>query len=420
MMNLTCNLETDILSSYNLGETLNNIRQDSLDYHAGPIAGKLAISVTKPISNQYELTLAYSPGVAEPVKEIAKDHNLAYKYTSKGNMVAIISNGTAILGLGNLGALASKPVMEGKAALFKILAGVDAFDIEVDQTDPDKFIETVRAISPTFGAINLEDIKAPECFIIEERLQNIGIPVMHDDQHGTAIVIAAGLLNACHIQGCNPKEAKIVVYGAGAAAIASVKLLHELGFDKNKIFMLDSKGVVRKSRDDLNIYKRPLALDTDASTFLEAMDGANILIGLAGAEMPDARQALESMSAKPITFLLSNPTPGIPVEVVQEVRPDALIATGRSDYPNQINNALCFPYLFKGALLAKAEKITLKMKIAAVNALKDLAREEVPDYIKHEYKQENDIKYGRNYIIPKPTDKRLRKLVSEAVAEAAK
>lgn len=398
---------------------MGNIKQDSLDYHALPTPGKLGIELTKPITNQYELTLAYSPGVAEPVLAIAEDPTNAYKYTSKANLVGIITNGTAILGLGNLGALASKPVMEGKAALFKLLAGVDAFDIEVNEAEPEKFIEVVKAIAPTFGAINLEDIKAPECFIIENALQEIGIPVIHDDQHGTAIVLAAGLLNACAVQEIVPEKAKIVVYGAGAAAIASIKLLWELGFRKENILTLDSKGVITSSRDDLTVYKKEIAVNTDKNTFLEAMNGANILIGLAGAKMPDAEQALQVMTANPICFLLSNPTPGIPVETVQSVRTDALIATGRSDYPNQINNALCFPYLFKGALAARATSMTLAMKIAAVNAIKDLAKQPIPAEICQEYDLSDTDGFGRNYIIPKPTDKRLNALVSDAVKNAA-
>ena len=397
---------------------MSTLREDSLNYHANPSPGKLAIAVTKPLDNQRDLTLAYSPGVAEPVLEIAKNPSDAFKYTSKSNLVGIISNGTAILGLGNLGALASKPVMEGKAALFKLLANVDAFDIEIDETDPDKFIAIVKAISPTFGAINLEDIKAPECFMIEDGLQDIGIPVIHDDQHGTAIVLAAGLLNACKIQNIEISSAKIVVYGAGAAAIASIKLLYELGFSRNNIFMFDSKGLITRDRTDLNTHKLAVAVTSSDISFAEAMQGANILIGLAGAAMPEPETALNNMQKNPITFLLSNPTPGIPVELVQKIRPDALIATGRSDYPNQINNALCFPYLFKGALAAKAKKITLAMKLAAVHAIKDIAREEIPANIKAEYKISEHTKFGKNYIVPKPTDKRLDQYVSKAVAEA--
>lgn len=399
---------------------MSKIKQDSLEYHSSPKSGKLAIAVTKPITNQYELTLAYSPGVAEPVLEIAKNPAEAYKYTSKSNLVGVITNGSAILGLGNLGALASKPVMEGKAALFKLLADVDAFDIEVSESDPEKFVEIVKAIAPTFGAINLEDIKAPECFIIEKALQNIGIPVMHDDQHGTAIVISAGLLNACEIQGIEPSKAKIVVYGAGAAAIASVKLLWQLGFKKENIIMLDSKGVISTTRNDINMYKQEIAVTADFSDLESAIRDADILIGLAGAVIENPEQILKLMAKNPITFLLSNPTPEIPVETVQKIRPDALIATGRSDYPNQINNALCFPYLFKGALNARANRITEDMKIAAVNAIRDLAKEKISPEILTEYSLNSTEKYGRSYIIPKPTDARLRELVSTAVAEAFK
>lgn len=395
-----------------------SIKEESLAYHLNPHPGKIGITVTKPITNQRELTLAYSPGVAEPVIEIDKNPEDAYKYTAKGNLVGVISNGTAILGLGNLGALASKPVMEGKAALFKILADVDAFDIEVDETDPVKFIEIVKAISPTFGAINLEDIKAPECFAIEQGLQDIGIPVIHDDQHGTAIVIAAGLINACELQGITISEAKIVMYGAGAAAIASINLLCELGFARDNIITLDSKGVINSKRTDLNKFKQGLVNDK-ADTIAQAMHEANVLIELSGAQIAQGEELLRSMAKNPIAFMLSNPNPGIPVATIEAVRPDAIIATGRSDYANQINNSLCFPYLFRGALAARAKQMSLQMKIAAVHAIRELAKAEIPDYIKSEYNLAPDEKYGPSYIIPKTTDKRLKQLVSDAVANAA-
>ena len=395
------------------------LKSDALNYHLQPKPGKIGLEVTKPITNQYELTLAYSPGVAEPVLAIAEDSENAYKYTSKGNLVGVITNGTAILGLGNLGALASKPVMEGKAALFKILADVDAFDIEVNENNPQKFIEIVTAIAPTFGAINLEDIKAPECFEIEAGLQNIGIPVIHDDQHGTAIVLAAGLLNACSVQDCAIDTAKVVIYGAGAAAIASIDLLTELGFKLENIITIDSKGVINTKRQDLNIYKQKIANDCQANTVQEAAVNANILIDLSGAAINEPKTVMQNMAANPIMFLLSNPTPAIAIELVATERPDALIATGRSDLPNQINNAVCFPFLFKGALKAKAKNMTMAMKIAAVHAIRELAKQPIPDYIKAEYSLKHDIKFGQEYIIPKPTDKRLNTVVTDAVANAA-
>lgn len=397
---------------------MTSLKEQALAYHLNPTPGKLAIAVTKPISNQHELTLAYSPGVAEPVLAIYENNENAYNYTSKGNLVGVISNGTAILGLGNLGALASKPVMEGKAALFKILADIDAFDIEVSETNPQKFIEIVKAIAPTFGAINLEDIKAPECFEIEAGLQDIGIPVIHDDQHGTAIVIAAGLLNACKVQNCPIATAKIVIYGAGAAAIASIKLLLELGFQLENIITLDSKGVINHNRTDLTSHKQEIANATTANTMLEAITGANILIELSGAKIPEAEAVVKAMAPNPILFLLSNPNPGIEVELVKSLRNDTLIATGRSDLPNQINNALCFPFLFKGALKGRAKQMSLAMKIAAVHAIKELAQAEIPEYICTEYNLPKDTSFGHDYIVPKPTDKRLDELVSNAVMAA--
>lgn len=397
---------------------VSELKYKSLEYHLHPRPGKIAIEVTKPIRNQYELTLAYSPGVAYPVLEIDNNPENAYKYTSKGNLVGVITNGSAILGLGNLGALASKPVMEGKAALFKILAGVDAFDIEINEQDPQKFIDIVRAIAPSFGAINLEDIKAPECFEIEAGLQDLGIPVMHDDQHGTAIVIAAGLLNACELQKCAIENTRIVMYGAGAAAIASINLLIALGFKKENIITIDSKGVINSKRNDLNKFKNNLIND-QADTIIEAMQSANVLIELSGAKIEQSEILLKSMAKNPITFMLSNPNPGISIDLIKKIRPDAIIATGRSDHANQINNSLCFPYLFKGALAARATQITLAMKIAAVHAIRELAKAEIPDTIRQEYGLNSDINYGVDYIIPKTTDTRLNKYVTQAVENAS-
>jgi len=391
---------------------------DALEYHARKPAGKLSIEVTKPCTTFEELSLAYTPGVAWPVRHIADNPDDAYRYTAKGNLVAVISNGTAILGLGNRGALASKPVMEGKAVLFKRFADVDVFDIEVDETDTQAFIDTVRRISPTFGGINLEDIAAPHCFEIEQTLvELLDIPVFHDDQHGTAIIIAAGLLNALEIQGKTLETAKIVCLGAGAAAVASMNLLTRLGAKPENQLMLDRNGVVHAGRDDLAPHKVPFAVNTDARTLDDAMQGADVFIGVSGPDLVTPEQ-VEMMAAKPIVFALSNPDPEISPERAYAVRDDLLMATGRSDYPNQVNNVLGFPFIFRGALDVRARRITPEMHIAAVNALKSLAREPVPVEVLEAYGRKA-LSFGPDYIIPTPLDPRLIDVVPPAVAQAA-
>ncbi len=390
----------------------------ALDYHNFPIPGKISVVPTKATVTQEDLALCYTPGVAEPVKEIAKDPNAAYRYTSKGNLIAVITNGTAILGLGNLGALASKPVMEGKGVLFKILADIDVFDIEVDCHDIQGFIDTVIRISPTFGGINLEDIKAPECFVIEETLRKqIAIPVFHDDQHGTAIVVAAGLLNALELQSKDLREARIVFAGAGAAGVATAKLLMELGAQPENIYMVDRTGVIHRDRKDLNEYKQAFAIQTTKRSLADALLDADIFIGLSGPDVMTPAM-LTSMANKPIIFALSNPVPEIMPELARQTRQDLIIATGRSDYPNQVNNALCFPYIFRGALDVRASCINETMKLAAVYALRDLAREPVPNEMLVAYKR-SQLAFGPDYILPMLLDKRLKAHVAEAVAKAA-
>ncbi len=394
------------------------IRQAALDYHSLPEPGKIGITITKPSTTQEDLSLSYTPGVAEPVKEIAKNPEAAYTYTGKGNLVAVVSNGTAILGMGNLGALASKPVMEGKAVLFKHFAGINVFDIELDCEDPESFVQTVAHIAPTFGGINLEDIKAPECFYIEQALRDkLNIPVFHDDQHGTAIVIAAGLLNALELQGKQLNAATIVCAGAGAAGIASMQLLIHLGARREHLFMVDRGGVIHTGRADLNAYKMRFAIETDKRTLEDALTGADVFIGVSGPGIMTAGMLL-SMAKKPIVFALSNPVPEIMPELAKQVRDDLIIATGRSDYPNQVNNALCFPYIFRGALDVRASCINEAMKLAAVHAIKDLAKEPVPPEVlaaslRHE------LKFGPDYFLPELIDPRLKEKVSTAVAEAA-
>lgn len=394
--------------------------QAALDYHALPTPGKISIALTKPTLSQMDLSLAYTPGVAEPVKEIARDPDNAYQYTSKGNLVGVITNGTAVLGLGHVGALASKPVMEGKGALFKCFADIDVFDIEIDCEDPDEFIATVMRIAPTFGGINLEDIKAPECFKIERLLQEqLNIPVFHDDQHGTAIVIAAGLLNTLELQGKKLEAAKIVCAGAGAAGIAAMRLLKKLGAQTENLLMVDRVGVIHSARKDLNEYKREFAINTTKHTLDEALIDADVFIGVSGPGLltPDM---LKSMAKNPIVFALSNPTPEIMPDIALSVRQDVIIATGRSDFPNQVNNALCFPYIFRGALDVRASCINTEMQLAAVHAIKDLARESVPDEVAVAYLQHSgEIKFGAQYFLPKLTDPRLKIKVSTAVANAA-
>ncbi|USE35331.1 malic enzyme-like NAD(P)-binding protein [Endozoicomonas sp. SCSIO W0465] len=394
------------------------MKQAALDYHALPKPGKISIEITKPAETVLDLSLAYSPGVAEPVRAIAENPEDAYRYTGKGNLVAVISNGSAILGLGNLGALASKPVMEGKALLFKRFAGVDAIDIEVESESPQAFIDTVKRIACSFGGINLEDIKAPECFEIERRLiEACDIPVFHDDQHGTAIVTAAAMLNALEIAGKNIEAAKLVCLGAGSAAIACVKLLISCGFKPENILMLDSKGVIHSERNDLNQYKATFAVETFCRTLDDAIDGADAFLGVSGANLLSPEQ-LAKMAESPIVFACANPDPEIRPELAKEVRPDVIMATGRSDYPNQVNNVLGFPFIFRGALDVRASRINEAMKIAAVNAIRELAKEPVPDAVMNAY---GGIKlsFGPDYIIPKPMDSRLLGKVSAAVARAA-
>lgn len=396
-----------------------NLRTAALEYHAFPLPGKIAINSTKPTLTQADLSLCYTPGVAEPVLEIARDPQTAYQYTSKGNLVAVITNGTAVLGLGNLGALASKPVMEGKAVLFKRFADLDVFDIEVACEDPAKFIETVVHIAPTFGAINLEDIKAPECFAIERALcQQLSIPVFHDDQHGTAIVIAAGLLNALELQNKTLNNVKIVCAGAGAAGIAAMQLLLKLGASRENLLMVDRAGVIHSDRKDLNPYKSEFALATDKRTLAEALVAADVFIGVSGPDLMTPAM-LQIMNDKPIVFALSNPTPEIMPEVAHKVRTDLIMATGRSDYPNQVNNALCFPYIFRGALDVHATCINEAMQLAAVHAIKELARETVPAEILTAYAHVGPLHFGPEYLLPKLLDPRLKNKVSAAVARAA-
>jgi malate dehydrogenase (oxaloacetate-decarboxylating)(NADP+) len=393
-------------------------REDALNYHSSGRPGKIEVVPTKPYRTQYDLSLAYSPGVAEPCLDIHKNPEDAYKYTSKGNLVAVISNGTAVLGLGNIGPLAGKPVMEGKGLLFKVFADVDVFDIEVDTQDIDKFVETVRAISPTFGGINLEDIKAPECFEIEDRLKaDLNIPVFHDDQHGTAIISAAGLLNALELTGKKIDQIKIVVNGAGASAVSCTRLYISLGANPENVIMLDSKGVLRKDRTDLNDIKKQFVRDLKISTLAEAIKDADVFLGLSKGNVV-SKEMLKSMSKNPIVFAMANPVPEIAYEDAVDARTDIIMATGRSDYPNQINNVLGFPYIFRGALDVKASKINEEMKKAAVYALAQLAKEDVPDTVNLAYKSKN-LSFGRDYIIPKPLDPRLITRVAPAVAKTA-
>ena len=397
---------------------MSDLKTAALEYHANPRPGKLSVELTKPTATARDLALAYSPGVAEPVREIARDPELAYKYTGKGNLVAVISDGTAILGLGNLGPLASKPVMEGKGVLFKRFAGIDVFDIEVEAESPQASIDTVRRISITFGGINLEDIKAPECFEIERTLiEQCDIPVFHDDQHGTAIVTAAGMLNALEIVGKTLPEAKIVCLGAGAAATSCMKLLVSMGAKIENIFMVDRKGVIHAGRDDLNQYKAAFAHETDKRTLFDALDGADVFVGLSGANLLEA-EGLKRMAANPIVFACSNPDPEISPALAHATRDDVIMATGRSDYPNQVNNVLGFPFIFRGALDVRATRINEEMKIAAALALRDLAKQPVPQDVCDAYGGA-PLAFGREYIIPKPMDKRLINVVCDAVAKAA-
>lgn len=393
-------------------------KQAALDYHALPKPGKISIELSTKAATQEDLALAYSPGVAEPVLAIAENPEAAYQYTVKGNLVAVISNGTAILGLGDLGPLASKPVMEGKALLFKRFAGVDSIDIEVDTKDPDEFINTVALIADTFGGINLEDIKAPECFDIEKRLiERCKVPVFHDDQHGTAIVTAAGMLNALEVQGKTLETARIVCLGAGSAAVACMRLLMTLGAPNEHITMLDRRGVIYRGREGLNEFKQEFAHGTSDRTLADAIKDADVFVGLSGANLLSA-ELLKTMAPKPVVFACSNPDPEISPELANATRDDLIMATGRSDYPNQVNNVLGFPFIFRGALDVRATMINEAMKIAAVNALRELAKEPVPQVVLDACGVDG-LAFGPGYIIPKPVDSRLLGKVSAAVAQAA-
>lgn len=397
---------------------MNKLEQEALKYHSEGRPGKIEVVPTKPHDTQKDLSLAYSPGVAYPCLAIKENPADVYKYTDKGNLVAVISNGTAVLGLGNIGALAAKPVMEGKALLFKIFAGIDSFDIEVDEEDPEKFINAVKAISKTFGGINLEDIKAPECFEIEQRLKaETDIPVMHDDQHGTAIISGAALLNALEIQDKKINEIKLVVNGAGSAAISCTRHYVKLGVLPENIVMCDSKGVIRVDRENLSVQKKEFATTRDLHTLEEALVGADVFLGLSVANVLTPAMIL-TMASKPIIFALANPDPEISYDLAKATSDDIIIATGRSDYPNQVNNVLGFPYIFRGALDCRATAINEDMKLAATYAIAQLAKEPVPEEVKKIY-NEPDLQFGRNYILPKPFDKRLIYTVPPAIAKAA-
>lgn len=397
---------------------MSDFRQQALDYHALPTPGKISVELTTPAETVNDLALAYSPGVAEPVREIADDPNLAYKYTAKGNMVAVISNGSAILGLGNLGPLASKPVMEGKALLFKRFAGLDSIDIEVNHRTTEEFINTVANIADTFGGINLEDIKAPECFEIERELQKrCKIPIFHDDQHGTAIVTAAGMLNALEIQGKAIEDARFVCMGAGAAAIACMELLIKCGAQREKVYMIDRNGVIHTRRENLPEHKLAFANNTDKRTLEDVMDGADVFLGLSGPDVLPA-ETLSLMAPNPVVFACSNPDPEIKPELAHATRSDLIMATGRSDYPNQVNNVLCFPFIFRGALDVRSNAINDEMKVAAVEALRAVSKEPVPEKVLLASNSAS-LEFGRDYIIPKPMDPRLCARIAKAVAQAA-
>ena len=396
----------------------NELMKEALAYHAEGGPGKIEIRPTKPDATQYDLSLAYSPGVAAPCLAIADDPAKAYDYTIKGNLVAVITNGTAVLGLGDIGPLAAKPVMEGKCMLFKHFSGINAFDIEIDTTDPEEFIAAVKRIAPTFGGINLEDIKAPECFEIERRLvEELDIPVMHDDQHGTAIIASAALINAMHLSGKRIDEAQIVVNGAGAAAIACARMFLALGARRDQITMCDSRGVVTTRRTDLNPVKREFATDRPVTTLREALVGADVFLGVSTAGVLDA-DMVRSMAGNPLVMALANPDPEISYDEAKAARPDVIVATGRTDYPNQVNNVLGFPYIFRGALDVHARKINAAMKLAAAPALAELAREEVPAELAAAFGVDR-LEFGPDYLIPKLTDPRLLGRVAPAVARAA-
>ena len=395
------------------------LSEDALDYHRTPRPGKISVEVTKPSATARDLSLAYSPGVAEPVRQIAQAPETAYDYTGKGNLVGIVSNGTAILGLGNLGHLASKPVMEGKGLLFKRFAGIDCFDIEIDAEDPETFIETVARIADTFGGINIEDVGAPHCFEIEETLKaRCSVPVFHDDQHGTAICVAAGLRNALELQGKRIEDVKMVCLGGGAAGTACLKLVLEMGLRPENLRVLDRQGVIHSGREGLPGYKAQFAVETEERTLEDALAGADVFLGVSGADLlsPDL---LRSMADKPVIFALANPDPEIRPELAKQVRTDVIVATGRSDYPNQVNNVLCFPFIFRGALDVRASAINEAMKVAAVEAIAAIAREPVPEAIVAAYDDVDELVFGPEYILPKPMDPRLLGAVSSAVARAA-
>jgi malate dehydrogenase (oxaloacetate-decarboxylating)(NADP+) len=396
---------------------MDSLKSRALAYHEHPRPGKLSVESSKPCATQDDLSLAYTPGVAEPVREIARDPELAYRYTNKGNLVAVITDGTAVLGLGNVGALAGKPVMEGKAVLFKKFAGIDVFDIEISAPSVEAFIETVVNIAPTFGGINLEDIAAPHCFRIERELrERLDIPVFHDDQHGTAVIICAALLNALELQGKHLESAKIVFLGAGAAGTATARLLQVMG--ASDIVMVDKDGVLHSGRADLHELNRDLAIDTAARSLAEVLPGADVFIGVSAANaLPP--ELLKLMAPKPVVFALANPDPEILPSAAHAIRNDLIMATGRSDFPNQVNNALCFPFLFRGALDARAKQITVEMQIAAARALAELAREPVPEEVLKAYNL-TELRFGKDYIIPKPFDPRLIERIPPRVAEAAR
>ncbi|MGI2170277.1 malic enzyme-like NAD(P)-binding protein [Shewanella sp. MF05960] len=398
---------------------MSDIRQQALDYHEFPVPGKTAVCLTKPAQSSHDLALAYSPGVAEPVREIASDPENAYRYTNKGNTVAVITNGTAILGLGNLGPLASKPVMEGKSLLFKRFANIDSIDIEVKHRTTEDFINTVESIADTFGGINLEDIKAPECFEIErELIKRCSIPVFHDDQHGTAIVTAAGMLNALEIQGKKIDDAIFVCLGAGAAAIACMSMIVKCGALRENVYMLDRQGVIHTRREDLNEYKALFANNTDKRTLQDVIKDADVFLGLSGANLL-AAEDIALMAPNPVIFACSNPDPEIQPELAHAIRNDLIMGTGRSDYPNQVNNVLCFPFIFRGALDVRAAVINDEMKLAAVHAIANLAKEPVPAEVLAAYPKVTSLSFGAEYVLPKPMDPRLLPIVARAVSQAA-
>lgn len=397
---------------------MNDLRDDALHYHERPKPGKLETGLIKACETQRDLSLAYSPGVAEPVREIEKNPDDVYRYTGKGNLVGVISNGTAVLGLGNTGALASKPVMEGKGMLFKRFANIDVFDIEVDCNDTAELVQTIANIAPTFGGINLEDIAAPQCFEVEKQLkEKLDIPVFHDDQHGTAIVASAGLINALELQHKKLELARIVCVGAGAAGIACMNLLITMGAKKSNITLVDSQGIVTTHRTNLNAYKKAFALNTDKRTLADAMENADVFFGVSGKDILSV-EMLKSMAANPIVFAMANPNPEIDPNLAHKVRDDLIIATGRSDFPNQVNNLLGFPYIFRGALDVRASQINMDMQIAAVHALRKLAHSQVPESVLQGYGLEA-LSFGKEYILPKPNDPRLINVIPQAISQAA-